>query len=230
MPKRNGNAGPLKGFPLNRPFETIAEIDEYFSGNLIQCLECGHMYRALGYHLKSHGMNADEYKEKYGIPWGYGLISGQLRGVHSENGKRVGCDHLKGFAGQMKGMTLPTRGYAHARRVAKMAYSEADYYQMAKRIAEGEPFLTVSREKGVPSVEAVKKYRKFNEEFDRFWRESVEPNMMVRSAAARARLQDGTVEKAKAMLAKEFPVREVAEATGYSEAMVRLIRDKKVWN
>jgi len=78
----------LPGFPVERPFETPEELDEYFGGNKIVCLLCGKTYRTLGVHLKTiHGMEPDEYRKLYGIPWTYGLSCAETSILHAEDAK-----------------------------------------------------------------------------------------------------------------------------------------------
>lgn len=70
----------LPGFPISpRPFSK-AEIDQYFSGDRIQCLVCGKHYRRLGRHLQIHDLTEDEYRGLYGLPWRRGLCG---QGAHN---------------------------------------------------------------------------------------------------------------------------------------------------
>lgn len=50
-------------------FETQAQIDTYLARDEIQCLECGKWFKTLGRHLTTtHGMTANDYRDKYGLP------------------------------------------------------------------------------------------------------------------------------------------------------------------
>ena len=81
---------PLNGYPIESPFDSINEIREYLSGDLVTCLRCGRQYKGLASHLKRvHEMTADEYREFYGIPWTYGLVCGETSGLISENSTRL---------------------------------------------------------------------------------------------------------------------------------------------
>ncbi len=65
----------LPGFPITTPFESIKDVREYLSGDRMICLLCGKSYKRIGTHLTQiHGVTVDDYKKKYNIPWGYGLI------------------------------------------------------------------------------------------------------------------------------------------------------------
>lgn len=63
------------GYPRCEPFKTRSEIDEYVSGDEIECLLCGRAFKNLGIHLKRiHQMYADDYRFRYNIPAHYGLV------------------------------------------------------------------------------------------------------------------------------------------------------------
>ena len=97
----------LSGFPVDRPFETKEEVESYLSGEKVVCLLCGKKYRKLGHHLtKIHGMEPDEYRELYRIPWTYGLCSSDTSERYSKQMKKrmdegwkppskIGDDQLK---------------------------------------------------------------------------------------------------------------------------------------
>ncbi|KQQ40481.1 hypothetical protein ASF61_06935 [Duganella sp. Leaf126] len=54
---------------MRRKFESRSEVDAYIAGDTIECLECGRRFEFLGAHLKRmHGIDADEYREQWGIP------------------------------------------------------------------------------------------------------------------------------------------------------------------
>jgi hypothetical protein len=77
--KRAANRKVLEGYPITRPFESINEVREYLSGDKIICLLCGKPYRTLNSHLsRIHGVTHDEYRDRYNIPWTYGLVCGDF--------------------------------------------------------------------------------------------------------------------------------------------------------
>lgn len=49
-------------------FETLVEIEEYFSHDRLMCLECGRTFLTLGQHIKVHGLDDVSYREKFNIP------------------------------------------------------------------------------------------------------------------------------------------------------------------
>jgi len=49
--------------------ESLKELDEYLSGDYIECLLCGREFKSLGMHLKkTHGYEPRKYKEDFNIP------------------------------------------------------------------------------------------------------------------------------------------------------------------
>src|ERR1700724_1503368 len=57
-------------------FKTRSDIARYFGGNTIECLICGRRFKRLHTHLAAkHGMAADDYKKRFGLPWTRGLTS-----------------------------------------------------------------------------------------------------------------------------------------------------------
>ena len=63
----------LEGYPVEKPFETLADVEKYLSGDRIVCLLCGKDYKSLSAHLKVHTYTTLSYKEKYKIPSNIGL-------------------------------------------------------------------------------------------------------------------------------------------------------------
>jgi hypothetical protein len=74
----------MEGYPITRRFETLEEINEYLHGEKITCLICGKAKKALSTHLRIHGVSADEYKERYGLPYRTGLTSEGTRELYRE--------------------------------------------------------------------------------------------------------------------------------------------------
>jgi hypothetical protein len=62
------------------PFQTLAEIDEYLSGNTIECLICAESFQRLNSHLQRvHNIAPDDYRRRFGIPFGRSLTSAPSR-------------------------------------------------------------------------------------------------------------------------------------------------------
>ena len=57
-------------------FQTREQVDEYLSGEAIECLICGRRFNGLHMHLKfKHGITDDDYRQRYGIPLSRSLTS-----------------------------------------------------------------------------------------------------------------------------------------------------------
>lgn len=64
----------------NEPFQTMQEVDDYLSGNVIVCLVCGKRLQRLNIHLqKTHNITPDEYRRQFGIPSTRSLTSAPSR-------------------------------------------------------------------------------------------------------------------------------------------------------
>ena len=62
------------------PFQTMAEVDEYLSGNTIECLICGESFQRLERHLQYvHNIAPDDYRRRFGIPFKRSLTSAPSR-------------------------------------------------------------------------------------------------------------------------------------------------------
>ncbi len=75
---------PLPGFPADIKFKTLDEINEYFDGDLVQCLLCGRWMKSIGRHVTVHGYTPYDYKERYGLPFSRGLSSSSYHSYRSE--------------------------------------------------------------------------------------------------------------------------------------------------
>jgi hypothetical protein len=75
----------LPGFPKTDKFKTIHEVRAYLDRDYkIQCLLCGKWYKALGHHVvRIHDTTPDEYREMFGMPYGYGLVSKTTKNNYS---------------------------------------------------------------------------------------------------------------------------------------------------
>ena len=80
---------PLLGFPIEKKFQTQKEINTYLNGDRIVCLLCGRWFKYIGNsHLRTHGINIQEYKRRYGLPYNQGICSKEYRERKSKIGKQ----------------------------------------------------------------------------------------------------------------------------------------------
>lgn len=70
-----------------KKFSSAAEVKEYVSGEKIICLVCWKPYAMLCTHLRVHGINESEYREKYDIPPSVKLVVGSVRSKMSASNK-----------------------------------------------------------------------------------------------------------------------------------------------
>jgi hypothetical protein len=101
----------------------------------VQCHICGKWFKQLGYHItRTEGLTTDEYKLRFGLRRGLGLISSDLKAKRSEAATTILIDHrhhgwnvLKQNPGGAKGkkhrlQTLnSTERQLHQKRIAQMA-------------------------------------------------------------------------------------------------------------
>ena len=84
---RRRSRKPLPGYPIEERFTSREAIENYLSDDRIICLICGRPFKAITGHLAIHEMTADEYKDKYNIPYTYGLARDTTRQMMSKGQK-----------------------------------------------------------------------------------------------------------------------------------------------
>lgn len=84
----------MAGFPWVGVFETPEQAREYVNQERIRCLLCGKYFKSLGYHInKIHGYDETSYKQRYGIPYGVGLVGTVTAKKHAEVCRKTLSDH-----------------------------------------------------------------------------------------------------------------------------------------
>ena len=133
----------LPGFPVEFKFTNYSDLSEYFGGSRITCLRCGKEYRTLGVHLKSiHGIEPDEYRDMYGIPWTYGLSCAATSSLHSEIAKD---NFISGKWVATAEKALALRGLPHRSRVA---VRDETFWLNLKKMNAGKSGEEAARRKG----------------------------------------------------------------------------------
>jgi hypothetical protein len=67
-------------------------------GERVRCAECGRWLRALGHHVREHGLTPREYKLRWGLPLQKGLSAPDLARANHERGKaQVGTSQWTRF-------------------------------------------------------------------------------------------------------------------------------------
>ena len=178
-PKRNAERRAarrlvLPGFPISpRPFSK-AEIEQYFSGDRIQCLVCGKHYRRLGRHLQVHDLTEDEYRELYGLPWRRGLCG---KDAHAAYFAAIKKRMAEGFvppcdaenrakahdAIRKRGIRLqPFRKEVSQENIAKSngrdAWPSSMFEEIVRRVLTGRTVPNVCADKDVPGATWFRKH------------------------------------------------------------------------
>lgn len=142
---RAARAAVLPGYPIDEKFKTPEQLAAYFGGARIVCLRCGKTYRSLGIHLKTiHGMEPDEYRDAYDIPWSYGLICATTREIYAADGRAKQEDGTFSWtaANQLAASKQPKRRQVLARAVwnkRAIARATAALIVAGKRVEFAEP-------------------------------------------------------------------------------------------
>lgn len=119
------------GYPIPARNFSLQEIKDYFTYDSITCLMCGGDFIALRpSHLQRiHGVTVDQYKERYGLPYRKGLVSGEYSERQALRGKKLIEE------GILKS-TLEHRALAHqAIREGKMRRSAAQSAHASQNIS-----------------------------------------------------------------------------------------------
>lgn len=167
------------GYPWDGKFETIEQVNEYFSGDRITCLLCGRSLKKLGIHInKIHGTSDEKYRETFGIPWRRGLICEPTKETLSKNAVKRGFGQSDNKEYREKAHNSKHRKRCKA--VLKLAndaflkingltspYNAQDAEEFARRILSGRSYGSVSSDADMPSVSWFYSFRKMNPEFDK---------------------------------------------------------------
>lgn len=170
----------LNQFPWHGKFETKTEIDEYLSGHKIQCLLCGKQFKALPTHLeRTHNITADDYRDRYGLPWRRGLCGVEL----SEKMRKNMLDRRKdGFrpnilAAQKKSVTANRRPDQPFLVKAKndnlkpvidkqRKYCDQDFWNVLEKMLHEKVGLNEAcKDPKMPRIKSVSMYAKKNAEY-----------------------------------------------------------------
>jgi hypothetical protein len=120
----------LKFFPVKGAFTSEQEVDEYLSGDTIQCLECGVEKKVLGKHLPCHSLNVDSYKLKYGIPKGRALMTEECIKIRRQVANQINASlSHDDMLNKMEKMRLAPK--------KKYDYSSAPEFIKQKAVARG---------------------------------------------------------------------------------------------
>lgn len=166
----------MSGSPSDvRPFQTKAEIKAYLGEDRLACLLCGQRLTVLPAHLKArHGMSADDYRIRFGIPFSYGLAGRdfrrkaqarmlELRACGIITGPEPDEIAAKLRAGRKRPRTAPALRHDDVEKLMRVhgrraPWSAADFEEFVRRVESGRSVAAVGRDADMPSRQTLFKY------------------------------------------------------------------------
>jgi transcriptional regulator with XRE-family HTH domain len=165
-------------FPWRGRFETKTEIEDYFAGDKVRCLLCGKRFKALPKHLElTHDITADDYRERYGLPWKRGLCGASTSEKMSKNmlkrrknGFRPPIEAAQ-KASVRAAKRRPDQPFLVKAKTESLKpiiekikkYEDRDFKNvLAKMLREKKGLNEACRDAGMPHFGAVSKYAKKN--------------------------------------------------------------------
>lgn len=163
----------LPGYPKSFVFECREDVDVYLSGDRITCLLCGRDFKALEPHLtKVHDFSADEYREKYGLPYRRGLVSEVLSSNISVRAKKLFAENKdRQLAALEKAKAVqaefgnPQRNKPRFWKNERTKYDISHYEEFIRRVVAGRSIADVSSDPDMPHRVNVLWYMKRNKDF-----------------------------------------------------------------
>ena len=153
----------------------MEEIRRYLDQPKLTCFLCGREYASLGAHLtRTHEMEADRYREMYGLPWSKSLAGKDWREVMGRSLKRTRArgkitrgptpEHLR----KMQRAARRRRPMVEAARKALPAYPRNKRQKVTtapeimeeylRRIGSGRTISEVGGDKDMPSLQSFYKH------------------------------------------------------------------------
>jgi hypothetical protein len=229
------NSDVMQKYPWRGKFGTKKEIDTYLTGNKIECLLCGKWFRALPTHLeRTHNITADDYKERYGLPWKRGLCGVGL----SKKRSKLLLERLKnGFkppieVAMKKSVGAPRRPDQPFFVKVKLEnmragsdkfrkYDDKDFYGvLAKMLKEKKGLNEVCKDPDMPQFGAVSKYAKKNADFRKELEKTYE-QLPYRVQAGACRLPEKKFkEDLLTMKRSNITVADMSRLLGVSRSMI----------
>lgn len=228
MPRKKPDySKPLPGFPVTALFATREEVDAYLTGDRITCLLCGYSFKGLAPHVEgAHDMSADEYRERYGLPYQRGLVCAETSAARSAHSKQFYMDNKEQqdmYLARAKAVQAehgnPQRTKPQFWKNERTQYTRADFEEFARRVLSGRAALQVEKDPDMPHVTHVKWYMKRNPDFAAQWEVAVSPIAKKGWRPEGVTISTQTVEAIRALKGSET-MRATAERFGVSESAV----------
>lgn len=154
----------MPGYPITTKFSTLEQINEYLHAEKITCLLCGKAYKGLAGHLVTHAISADEYKERFGLPYRTGLTSLATKEMCKENGsrpqqlrmlERLRTEHIS--IKEKRAAAVKKARTSHAKKLQARANVSKNPAPPREFDAKDAEFvISIMKQKGVPLVQAIK--------------------------------------------------------------------------
>ena len=176
---------PLPGYPVKKKFQTMEEVNEYFDQEKLTCLLCGREYISLHAHTNNaHGVSAEQYKARYGIPWKRGLVAKSLKAkqaaiMNEQRAKGIlpqqpSKEHIRQLSIAKKDHARPVqpavresmRQHALKTHGRSEKWGKKDFEEYLRRIKTGRTVTEVGKDKDMPCREVFDKYCRDNPAFD----------------------------------------------------------------
>jgi len=135
---------------MNRLFKSKKDIEAYFDGDKIECLLCHRMLKAVGgRHLAcAHGITVEEYKIKFGLPMGVGLVC-------SDTAKKQGDALKRRIDNREPSLSQINPEILKKRKVAKKSRGHPPYHisNMKKYAKKGRKILQAKSEERILNID-----------------------------------------------------------------------------
>lgn len=169
---------PLRGYPKDEVFTSIKEVHTYLDGEKVACLLCGRQYAALGGHItRIHQMTSDDYRQRYGIPYKYGLASKKFRAHAARRMKQMRKDGVVPYKPTRATMEKMWEARRNRRPITavtqqqnrdklrghhgnRKAWHKPDYEEFYRRVKSGRNPGEVGKDKDMPTRTAFLRYLK----------------------------------------------------------------------
>jgi hypothetical protein len=233
----------MPGFPVEKPFNTREEMEAYLNSDKLLCLLCGKSYKSLCAHLLVHGTNADQYKEKYGLPWGCGLTCTSTKEMNIRHGKKLVAEGIFTPPSREK-LKVIMKNRAKQRKKPKFIIEECkarissrkhlkvfldvDYFKILELAEKNRCHPTDicrKNKKNVPGISMLHAYKKNNFDYKKKYNQII--NSLPKEIKIKHGLRGNKYEEQIKKLKKEYKTNaEIASILGVHEITIEKYNKK----
>lgn len=175
-------------FASRGTFSTMKELQAYFKGDKLTCLLCGKRYVQLVAHIgPAHGLSGDAYRERFGIPWTYGLAGKSFKQRSSRRMKALrrsgklprspSRSHIRKLVAAKSRRRPPAEAvrYDSQQKLLKLhgrkqKWAPQDFEEFLRRVALGRTPAEVGEDGDVPGAKWFHRHLKENASLGRRFR------------------------------------------------------------